>query len=159
MQYDASTLYDLYVRQKLSTTDIAKIYKKHHTTILYNLKKYNIPVRPSHYMTKRRLSKISKSSTGANNPMWAGGRKISKNTIYIWKPNHPNCNKQRYVAKHRLVMEKHLGRYLLPEEVVHHINGDGMDNRIENLMLFDSQSSHAKEHYYLRGVNCKGQFI
>ena len=38
--------------------------------------------------------------------------------------------------QHRIVMEEHLGRALLPQETVHHINGDRKDNRIDNLELW-----------------------
>jgi hypothetical protein len=42
-------------------------------------------------------------------------------------------------------MEKHLGRYLAPKEHIHHINGDGTDNRIENRQIV-SASEHQKLH-------------
>lgn len=86
-----------------------------------------------------------KDFSGSNNPSWKGGRyKISIGYIMIWNPEHPNCNKDGYILEHRLTMEKHLGRYLDPKEVVHHIDCDRANNKIENLQLFESNGIHLK---------------
>ena len=57
---------------------------------------------------------------------------------YIPAMGHPNADTKGYIAEHRLIMSEHLGRPLLPKENVHHKNGDRMDNRLENLELWDT---------------------
>lgn len=93
---------------------------------------------------KKNWANIKKDIT--KHPHWKGGRFLSRGYVYIYSSDHPFKTKDNRVLEHRLVMEKHLGRVLLPTEVVHHINGDKADNRIENLMLFLNIAEYTREH-------------
>lgn len=76
-----------------------------------------------------------------------GGKTTDKHGYILVKAplDHPYKNKNGYIREHRLLMEKHLGRYLDPAEVIHHINGVKSDNRIENLQLYGSHSEHFRD--------------
>ena len=65
--------------------------------------------------------------------------------LRIKASKHPCADTHGYVLHHRLMMEAHIGRYLTPDEVVHHKDGDKQNNQIENLELM-SKSEHARLH-------------
>ncbi len=92
-----------------------------------------------------------KTLKGKGNPNYKKGKMIKKDGyILIYKPEHPFLNSHQYVYEHRLVMEGFIGRYLSSKEVVHHINGNKSDNRIENLILFKDIKDHSKHHYEIK---------
>jgi len=87
--------------------------------------------------------------TRENNGHWKGGKHINQGYVYILQPNHPFAKKNGYVAEHRLVLEKYLGRYLTKIESPHHKNKIRNDNRIENLMLLRNKAIHNQvDHTY-----------
>jgi len=88
--------------------------------------------------------------TGSGCPRWNGGKYLTHAGYLMVRPPadypHSPPDKRGYIREHRMVMEMHLGRALRPGEVVHHLNGDKIDNRIENLEVCDSQSEHITGH-------------
>ena len=99
------------------------------------------------------MGKNSKKATyGEKNPAWKGGITYKrpkgnyKGVKYVRCPKEylSMARKDGYVMEHRLVMAKHLGRCLNKVEVVHHIDHNPSNNKIENLMLFKNNAEHKR---------------
>lgn len=78
---------------------------------------------------------------------------INGGYITVKYKDHPRSNGNGYVLLHVLIMEHKIGRFLkwkgtrgsANSEVVHHINSDVTDNRLENLQLM-TRSEHTELH-------------
>lgn len=90
---------------------------------------------------------------GRDNHQFVSGRRIDRDgyVLVTAPPGHPYARPRpnrpggAIMYEHRLVMEKKLGRYLLPEEVVDHKDELTLHNAPSNLRLFDQNSTHLRE--------------
>jgi hypothetical protein len=81
--------------------------------------------------------------------------RLGKGMGISWKPNgYAEITMGEHKGKllHRLKMELQLGRELATEEIVHHIDGNKANNRIENLMIM-SRADHSRHHALELNVN------
>lgn len=71
--------------------------------------------------------------------------------VRVTQPSHPRADKRGIVRRSVLVMEEHIGRFLQPNEEVHHINGIITDDNIGNLMLV----THSKHRCIEKNIKNK----
>lgn len=83
--------------------------------------------------------------------MWKIKKIVRKGDYnYAVVKEHPYSTKYGYVLEHRIVIENHLERLLNSNEIVHHKNGNRLDNNLSNLELM-TVNEHNKHHGNLHG--------
>ncbi len=108
---------------------------------------------------KRWMQKFCSKPCGV--PHWQAASKtqevVEKRAIATGNAQRRKGCKDTYVKyrgrhEHRVVMEKHLGRKLTFQDVVHHIDGNKKNNAIENLELTTRQ-----KHMPIHGLGIPGK--
>lgn len=175
MSSDIQSALELYSSGKYTITQIAKMQGVCTGKMYYMLRdagcefsrKRRKPQSPDEWLHRsiahrgKKLSEeqrkaISERNSCNYNGLNGYGHTKIQNRGYVltYVPRHPRAHKDGYVMFHTVMMERHIGRYLSDDEVVHHINHDRQDNRIENLQLMkkkDHMSMHMKERHAQRG--------
>lgn len=72
---------------------------------------------------------------------------VKKGYRKVLCPAHPRADAKGYVFEHVLVMEKELGRPILPTEPIHHKDHNRQNNHPDNLEVFPSHAEHMKHHF------------
>lgn len=152
-------------QKEYTIRDISKLLCMSTGKVYKYFKLYGIPTRKQGLSTARALksfkhkrsiknwsrkgikcSEDTKEKISIKNNKGIGCKNISSTGyIRIHFPDHPKSDKFGYVFEHDLIMECAIGRWLQPDEVVHHKNGIKTDNRLKNLELL-SRSDHMRLH-------------
>lgn len=128
---DIATLIEFYPNTK--TIDLVPVLHRSKQSIDHKAQRLGLK------KTDELLFDNRSARRGEKSPTWKGGKTRSRKGYVVLR------NDGDVIFEHRAVMEEHIGRKLAEDEVVHHINGDKTDNRLENLQLM-TRGEHSTMH-------------
>lgn len=128
---DIATLIEFYPNTK--TIDLVPVLHRSKQSIDHKAQRLGLK------KTDELLFDNRSARRGEKSPTWKGGKTRSRKGYVVLR------NDGDVIFEHRAVMEAHIGRKLTDDEVVHHINGDKTDNRLENLQLM-TRGEHSTMH-------------
>lgn len=115
------------------------------TSLLRYCRERNIPIKQPGFLNAKK----------DKHPTWKGGFRLDKDGyIRTYAPDHPWPRRGKYIHEHVRVMEIHLGRKLKSDESVHHIDGNKLNNSLDNLLL-TQKGAHSRFHRHIDIVNRK----
>ncbi len=128
---DIATLIEFYPNTK--TIDLVPVLHRSKQSIDHKAQRLGLK------KTDELLFDNRSARRGEKSPTWKGGKTRSRKGYVVLR------NDGDVIFEHRAIMEAHIGRKLTDDEVVHHINGDKTDNRLENLQLM-TRGEHSTMH-------------
>lgn len=128
--------YSTETRKKMSDARLGMKFSEEHRENLRKAWRHRLP--DSEETIRRKKDSALK---GENNGNWKGG--FSKRNGRLVRNEGQKYN-------YRIVAERILGRPLKEKEVIHHINENKDDDRLENLFLFRTTGAHSTWHLHLR---------
>ena len=96
-----------------------------------------------------RAAGVGQKQRGSNSPHWKGGG-VDKQGYWRLALNGRGSRNR----EHRIVAAILLGRPLNPKEVVHHIDGNRLNNNPENIMFFQNNGFHMSYHRWDHDQGC-----
>ena len=89
----------------------------------------------------------SEGNKGEKAGNWKGGKKVTaRGYRQVLLPSHPRADTNGYVLEHIAVWEQETGISVPMDCCIHHLNGNKLDNRIENLCMM-KKSAHTAFHH------------
>ena len=123
---------------------IADEYHVYKQSILNSLKRSGVERR-----------KDWKRASGKKNGHWNGGIRMIGGYRYVFRPGHRLSRGDGWVSEHRLIMENEIIELC---QVVHHIDGNKLNNSRENLFVYSNNGVHRKLHVKKEHRNSLGKF-